>query len=116
MDTASKKELSMEFLLDLLRDEREKRQAAEQEVETLRAILQPLQQEEMDRIIARRLSQIENIKKIHKETQPECKPVAGGSTEKELGTYVRNKFPRKGRIVCDCGCTEQEPVSYDEID
>ena len=40
----------MEFLLDLLKEERQKRKVAEREAESLRMILEPLQQQEMDRI------------------------------------------------------------------
>ena len=89
--------------LDLLKEERQKRKEAEQELETLRAILKPLQQKEMD-----------CIKKIRDESQSETKPVAGRSREDELGVYVRNAFPRRGRIVCDCGEEDHRPLSYDE--
>ena len=44
----------MEFLLDLLREERQKRQELEREVMNMRMILEPLQQQEMDRIQANR--------------------------------------------------------------
>ena len=91
--------------LDLLKEERQKRKEAEQELETLRAILKPLQQKEMD-----------CIKKIRDESQSETKPVAGRSREDELGVYVRDKFHDKGRIVCDCGEEEHRPLGYDEID
>ena len=99
MDIPSLKQLMMEFLLDLLNEERQKRKEAEQEVETLRAILKPLQQKEMDHIKARREESI----------------------EKELGAYVRSAFPRRGRIVCDCDNHDKmvghdESASYDEVE
>ena len=63
METPSIKQLMMEFLLELLKEERAKRQAAEQELETLRLVLEPLQQKEMDRIKDKRQAAMENIRK-----------------------------------------------------
>ena len=109
-------QLRMDFLLEILKEERQRslkilkeerrrRKEAEQEVEILRSILQPLQQKEMN-----------CINKIHLDPHSETKPVAARSRENELGVYVRDKFHDKGRIVCDCGEEEHRPLGYDEID
>ena len=103
----------MEFILELLREERNKRQAAEEEVKLLRQMLEPLQQKVMDRIIENRKAV---MKKCYEETEEETK-----------GKEVRNSNPRRGRIVCDCGCDdhleENKATSsgsnfdgYDELD
>ena len=97
METPSRKELMMEFLLELLRDEREKRQAAERELETLRMILQPLQQREMDRIQHNRSSSVDDNRKTRQRAlffARETRRVEKESTfdinfqEKEEGLYA----------------------------
>ena len=92
METPSIKQLMMEFLLELLKEERAKRESAEQELETLRLVLQPLQQKEMDRIKDRRQAAMENIRKQY--YKKECNH--GG-----------------GELVCDGGHADG---SYDEVD
>ena len=92
METPSIKQLMMEFLLELLKEERARRQAAEQELETLRLVLEPLQQKEMDRIKHKRQAAMENIRKQY--SKKECNH--GG-----------------GELVCDGGYADG---SYDEVD
>ena len=41
--------------------------------------------------------------------------VSKDNVEKELGAYVRQKYPSQERIMCDCGC-DNIPEGCDEID
>ena len=102
----------MEFILELLREERNKRQAAEEEVKLLRQMLEPFQQKAMERIIENRKA---GMKKCNEETEEETKRREARNTQ------------RRGRIVCDCGCDdhleENKATSsgsnfdgYDELD
>ena len=101
------KDLNIEFLLELLKEERNRRQTAEKEVKMLQTMLEPLQQKELDRIRKARED---------RDTRKNSSHIHGAaSAEMELGTYVRNKFPSGGRIVCDCGDCDQH-VGYDEVD
>ena len=102
------KDLNIEFLLELLKEERNRRQTAENEVKLLQTMLEPLQQKELDRITKARedRDRRKNSSHIH--------GAASTSAEMDLGTYVRNKFP-KGRIVCDSGDCDQH-AGYDEVD
>ena len=69
METPTITHLMMEFLLELLKEERKKRHAAEQELKSLRSVLEPLQQNEMDRIRDKRRDAIENIRKQYYKTE-----------------------------------------------
>ena len=131
MEAMASKDLNIEFLVELLKEERGRRQAAENEVKMLRSILEPLQQKELDRIkseeairaykatpmqvfsnTARRETSTENTSNKTLNSQP----VKEGSVEEELATYVRDKFPRRGRIVCDCGECDNHTIHDDEAD
>ena len=104
----------MEVLLELLKEEREKRQAAECEVQTLRMILQPLQEKEMARI-QRRKCDVED-KKQNIQQIPIDQSLGESHdypVERELGSCIQHKFHGRGRIVCDCFCDDP---GYDEVD
>ena len=100
----------MEFILELLREERNKRQAAEEEVKLLRQMLEPLQQKVMDRIIENRKA---GMRKSNEEPE-------------EVTKRKAQNTQRRGRIVCDCNCddhVEEHMMSsgssfegYDELD
>ena len=108
MGTPIKKELMMEFLLELLKDEREKRRMLEREVKderenrkrleaevtALKTILEPLQQKEMDYYLQKKQTAIQNIRK----------------------TYHRNHSHGCGRVVCDSGMDDDEAHDFDIID
>ena len=89
----------MEFLSDLLKEERVKRQAAEEEVKVLRLMLEPLQQRVMELIQMNRKASMSD-----KNTSSRSGVSSEEGSKKEK--YSQEKIPRKGRIVCDCGCND----------
>ena len=103
-----RKDLNIDFLLELLKEERSRRQSAENEVKLLQVMLEPLQQKELDRI---RKAREDSLRNTRRNVNDVC-GAASISPEMELGSYVRNKFPDGGRIECDCGECDKY-VSYD---
>ena len=85
----------MEFLLDLLKEERQRRLAAEEEVKMLKVAMGPLQQKELDKI-------------------SKAREASFGSTRNQNTSQLRNA-DNKGRLVCDCGDCDGH-VGYDEVD
>ena len=95
--------MDAEFVLELLKEERKRRQLAEEEVKVLQSLLEPFQQKELDRISKAREASLRRL---------------NPSAETELGTYVRNKFPAEsyGKLVCDCGDSDHHRTGIDEVD
>ena len=120
MSLASRKDHTTEFLLVLLKEERQKRLEAENEVELLRTVLAPLQQKEMDRIITERAKAVNKMEEKKNNHPPSMNDAASkeGAVERELGTYIRQKYPEThGRLVCDCDCDDHHTTAgYDEPD
>ena len=81
------------FLLQLLKEEREKRREVESELVILKAILEPLQQKEVDHYRKKREASIQDIRE----------------------NYYRKH--RHERVVCDGGADDEEGgEGLDEID
>ena len=108
------KDLDVNFLLQLLKEERNRRHTAESEVNLLRTLLGPSQQKELDHITkakenSLRDSRIKSSSHSHRSE----------ASISELGTYVQNKFPTGGKIVCDCGDSDcgdsKSTVGYDIV-
>ena len=62
MASSTSKDAMIGFLLQLLKEEREKRKQAETEVEVLKTILEPLQQKELDKYREKRETAIRKIR------------------------------------------------------
>ena len=86
MELLREKETMLEFLLQLLKEEREKRREAESEVVILKTILEPLQQKEVDHYQKKRDVSIQNIRE----------------------NYYRKQPHKHGRVVCDGGTDDGE--------
>ena len=86
MESLAEKESMLEFLLQLLKEEREKRREAESEVVILKTILEPLQRKEVDHYQKKRDASIQNIRE----------------------NYYRKQPHEHGRVVCDGGTDDGE--------
>ena len=97
----------MEFLLELLRDERQKRIEAENELIILRSILEPLQKKELEHC---------QVSKANKEKLL-VKPSTdnhGAMFNKKICSNDKKITSEYGKLVCDCDCDNEN--SYDEVD
>ena len=93
MESLGEKDTMLAFLLQLLKEEREKRREVESELVILKAILEPLQQKEVDHYRKKREASIQDIRE----------------------NYYRKH--RHERVVCDGGADDGEGgEGLDEID
>ena len=90
MELSEGKDAMMEFLLQLLKEEREKRKAVEAEVVILKAILEPLQQKEMNHYSKKRETAIQNMRE--------------------------NFYRKQGKILCDGGMNDDEAAGGGDFD
>ena len=82
-----RKDLNIDFLLELLKEERSRRQSAENEVKLLQVMLEPLQQKELDRI---RKAREDSLRNTRRNVNDVC-GAASISPEMDLD-YIFNKF------------------------
>ena len=94
MASSTSKDAMIGFLLQLLKEEREKRKQAETEVEVLKTILEPLQQKELDKYREKRETAIRKIREDYYKKQPH----------------------KHRDIVCDCFSGTEDGESDNDLD